>query len=163
MDWDEYTKINPTSHFVDREELIGLIDSSDDIVLANLARNLKDGYLNYLSLDLSDNASKKVLETSDDFRYRSAAYCQLIDNRMLMGTDYRDILRKALEEGIVPYFDYTDNPYRDMLLEFSEKEEDCDRLIDSLQLCCGERRAESLLPVRCTASVSNARWRPGRS
>ena len=108
-------------------------DTSDAEVLKSLSYALVFGNLDYVNPELSRIAAEKVLEISEDRNILGPVYRRLIHLDMIYGRDHRPMLRKALEEHIIPnYSSHPDRKDREMIRRCAMDAEDLDLLFQSV-------------------------------
>ena len=101
MDFKEYWSIRG-NRFVTKDNFLEVSANADGGQLCGLAQDLRVAYSGYVNLDLSIEFVRKALDMDLRPINRRMAYGILIDDALLKGLPYIDILKEALEDGVIP-------------------------------------------------------------
>ena len=136
MNLASYYGIKDTDITMGEECLTRLIDGLDVMTLSHISEDLTDGVLGYLNLELSRKALELVLKRTDHLLYELRAYKRLIRLDLMQGRPYRDTLKRALEEGILPSTGpYMNHKDRSLILEHMDRIRDFEGLYRFMMNC----------------------------
>ncbi len=101
MDHREYDSLRDKV-FLTKETFMEASKSDDANLMCELAEDVRRGYFGYVNIGLSSDLARKALNLGPRPFNKRRSYALLIENAMLSGSPYMDIIREALDDGIIP-------------------------------------------------------------
>ena len=101
MDHREYDSLRDKV-FLTKETFMEASKSDDANLLYVLAEDVRRGYFGYVNIGLSSELARKALDLGPRPFNKRRCYGLLIENAMLSGSPYMDIVKEALDDGVIP-------------------------------------------------------------
>ena len=101
MDYREYDTLRKKG-FLTKETVLEASQTDDAGLLRTLATDISTGYFGYVNIEMSSELARKALRMDPRPYDKREAYELLIDNAMLAGSPYMDIIKEAMDDGVIP-------------------------------------------------------------
>ena len=101
MDYKEYDSIRQKG-LLTKDTVLEASQSDDANLLYVLAEDVRRGYFGYVNIGLSSELARKALDLGPRPFNKRRSYGLLIEDAMLRGSPYMDIVKEALDDGIIP-------------------------------------------------------------